>query len=214
LPATASRAQLAALETYELLARYRRGVENFSPRIFDLTDDQLDMAFLPDVAEQHGTGRWPARVLLGHLADAELVCTHRIRRVACEESPLLEYWDEDAFIDAGIYAGIGAPPPDGRAASLNTAAPDPAGFVATIHTLRQWTAQWLGALNDSAWERRGMHAHDGPMTLKDLVAFAAWHLEHHSRFLSAKLDRLLGPAPIEDGCGANCACRGRESQSG
>lgn len=208
-----SRAELGALDTAALLNRYARGVENFSPRVFQLDDEQLDMAFLPDVAESHGTGRWPTRVLLGHLADAELVYTHRIRRVAAEESPLLENWDEDAFIDAGIYN-----PPSPSGPALNGASPDPAGFIATIHTLRRWTAQWLESLDDAAWSRRGMHAQAGPMTLKDLVTYTTWHLEHHSAILSAKLERLLGPEPEmpvpEQGCGANCACKARESQGG
>ena len=68
--------ELAKLEIPELLARYGTGVENFDRRVFELSDDQLDMAFLPDA----GVGRWPVRVLLGHLADAELMQTARIRR--------------------------------------------------------------------------------------------------------------------------------------
>ena len=82
-----------------LLVRYLRGVGNFDERVYDLTDEQADTAFLPDA----GVGRWPVRVLLGHLADAELVYTYRVRRTIAEDAPVLALWDENAFVDGGIY---------------------------------------------------------------------------------------------------------------
>src|ERR1044071_1538478 len=68
--------QISALATPALLARFRKGVENLDRRMFWLKDAQLDSAFLPSA----GVGRWPVRVLLGHLADAELAVAHRMRR--------------------------------------------------------------------------------------------------------------------------------------
>ena len=76
------------------------GLQRFDSRIFELSDEQMDMAFLPDA----GVGRWPVRVLVGHLADAELAFIHRMRRAVAEENPVLAVWDENAFIDAGLYA--------------------------------------------------------------------------------------------------------------
>src|SRR5262245_33171220 len=96
-----SRDLVAALSDGELIARYRRGLERIDPRVFELSDAQLDTAFLPDA----GVGRWSVRVLMGHLADAELVFTHRMRRAVAEDHPVLGVMDENAFIDSGLYAG-------------------------------------------------------------------------------------------------------------
>lgn len=194
---------IASLPKLELVARYRFGVEQFDSRIFELEDEQLDRAFLPDV----GVGRWPVRVLLGHIADADLVLTHRIRRTLAEVRPILGLWDEEAFIDAGLYSGETKPPI--------------AGFVAMVHTMRRWQSESLLTLRDEQWQRRAMHPEQGELTVRWLVGYAAWHLEHHNRYLQAKLDHLLGPrpapspedcehqAPPSGGCGPGCGCVGK-----
>lgn len=173
--------QIAALPTAALLTRFRKGVENLDRRMFWLKDAQLDSAFLPTA----GVGRWPVRVLLGHLADAEMSFAHRMRRTVAEDHPVLAVWDENAFIDAGLYTA-GAPTPIGAGGSV-------AGFVAVIHTLRQFTAQWLANLSEDQFTRRAMHPERGEITVRDMLVYATWHLEHHARFLRAKLDKMLGP---------------------
>lgn len=188
---------LGVLSQADLLRRCAIGVENLDVRVLHMTDEQLDTAFLPDA----GVGRWPARVLLGHLADAEMVLTHRARRIIAEESPVLHVWDEDAFVDGGVYGG----------ASLRRGSPPPniGGMVATVYTLRAWMCEWLGTLDDVVWRRQGLHPQRGPMTLRQVWEYNTWHLEHHAWYLNAKVERLLGPAPAAGaavGCGAGCAC--------
>ncbi|MBZ0172057.1 MAG: DinB family protein, partial [Phycisphaerales bacterium] len=149
----------------DLIVRYLRGVENFDPRVFDLTDEQTDEAFPRDA----GAGLWPVRVLMGHLADAELVYTHRIRRTIAEDSPVLALWDEMAFVDGGLYGAELRPPV--------------AGFVAAIHTMRRWTAELLISLTPEQWDRRAMHPERGEITVLQMVETAAKHLEHHNQYL-------------------------------
>ena len=185
-----ARKELGALPSEELIARYRRGLECFDPRIFELSDEQMDMAFLPDA----GVGQWPVRVLAGHLADAELSFSHRMRRAVAEENPLLAVWDENAFIDAGLYAGGQHPV---------------GGFIAVVHTLRRWTSEWLATLTPEQLARQAMHPEPGPLSVKTILVYSTWHLEHHAQFLNAKICKMLGPAPAEEGgggCGAGCGC--------
>ncbi len=178
--------QFVQMSNCELLAHYRRGVENFDRRMFDLSQDQLDTAFLPEA----GVGRWPVRVLLGHLADAELAFVHRIRRTAAEDRPLHSAWDEEAFIDSGLY---GAQAENGK----HTGPHHPiAGYVAVIHTLRRWHADWLETLTPKQWERQSLHPVRGEQTLRVICNYATWHLEHHAWFLRAKLDRMLPAAHV------------------
>lgn len=193
---------IAGMDSRDLVRRYRYSVGHFDDRVFELSEEQLDTAFAPEA----GVGRWPVRVLLGHLADAELVNAHRIRRAVAEPGAVLGLWDENAFIDAGLYHS-----PGGGGASLN-GAPAPIGaFVGAIWTMRQWVGEWLGKLEAGAWHRTVMHPERGELSVRDLVVGNVWHLENHAYWLNLKAERFLGPRPSgcgPTGCGASgCACK-------
>ncbi len=184
--------KLMGLPNHELILRYRRGLESFDRRVFLLSEGQLDQAFLPDA----GVGAWPARVLLGHLADAELAFVHRMRRAVAEDGPVLAVWDENAFIDANIY---GCAPADRPMGEDDMRPFGPIGaYIAVIHTLRQWTSLWLSSLTDAQMQRTAMHPVRGPMTVKQILSYATWHVEHHGRFLVKKLDKMIGPMSEEE----------------
>lgn len=187
--------EVRSLAYESLLGRFAMGVENFDRRMFDLSPEQADMAFLPDA----GVGNWPVRVLIGHLADAELVNAHRIRRTLAEDKPLFAEWDENLFIDRGLYGTADGP------------RPPIAGFVATIHTLRRWTVEHYNSLTPIQLARVGMHPTRGPLSVRNIIELNTWHLEHHAAFLNRKVERLLGPAPAEDentgSCGSGCCCK-------
>jgi len=161
-----------------LLNRYAGWADCVPTRILKLSDEQLDTAFV----ESAGIGRWPVRVLVGHLADCELVYSHRMRRVASEDNPTIVGFDPDAFVDAGLYGSDqgGADKPIG-------------GFVAVIHTVRVWTVEWLNTLDEEAFARTGLHSEDGPVSIESLLAKAVWHTEHHAVYLNRKIDHMLGP---------------------
>lgn len=171
----------AAMSPPDLLRRYAKGIENFDRRIFQLSDEQLDMAFLPDA----NVGRWPIRVLVGHLADAELAFVFRMRLVVAEEHPVLQPWDENAFIDRGVY-GTDRTPKEARQPI--------AGPVATIHTLRKWHTDFLRSLEPADWQRTGLHPIRGEQSVKVILNYDTWHLEHHAWFLNAKVVKMLGLA--------------------
>ncbi len=179
---------MAALSIPDLVRRFNIGVENFDPRVARLTEVQVDTAFL----ESAGVGKWPVRVLLGHLADAEVVFVGRMRRVVGEDGPLFEVWDENAYVDRGMYAGSDRG--DGTAAAVVTR-PQPVGaFIAAVHTLRRWTGEWLGSLREDCWKRTAMHPQRGQQTLRTVLEYDVRHLEHHAWYLNRKVDKMLGPA--------------------
>ena len=210
---------VAATPRDELVRRYRFSVGAFDHRVFDLEGEQLDQAWLEEV----GVGRWPVRTLLGHLADAEVVFTHRLRRAVAEPGSVLSDWDDRAFVDAGLYeqvAGDQAPGVD----VPNTIAPPVGAFVGAIYTQRQWIGEWLGNLTSEAWDRRVLHPQRGELSVLDLAVINTWHLEHHAWFLNAKIEKFLGPRPEAEpgagacatqadqpgGCGAGCACASKQ----
>lgn len=168
-----------ALATTEAVARYRVGVQRLSRALLELDDEALDTFFRPE----SGSGRWSCRALVGHLADAEIVFAHRLRRTAAEDNPVVPGWDADAMIDARLYAD-----PD-----RNIRMPV-AGFIAVIHTTRLWVAEWLATLPEAAWSRRVLHQVRGEFTLRTMLDLATWHLEHHVWYLNRKLHALGVPA--------------------
>jgi len=190
--------EIRDLDAASLCARMRLGLEHFDPRVVELSQEQVSQAWLEDA----GVGRWPIRVLIGHLADAEIVLAHRIRRLLAEENPTLTLWDEHAFIDAGLYGcveGSNLLPPMG-------------GDLAMIHTTRNWLVALLMQLGDDQWSRSGMHPEKGPVTVREIANQNCWHLENHAWFLNAKIEKLLGPAPEPEACGdggcgkPSCGC--------
>jgi len=207
-PAFLSKEQLAELPTLQLISRFRRGVEAFDRRVFQLNERQIDMAFLPDA----GVGRWPVRVLVGHVADADLAAIHRMRRVVAEENPVFAEWDEDAFVDSNLYGNVHEGYADDAEADHARVMNALGGPMAVIHTNRQWAGQWMLSLEESAWSRSGMHPVRGVMTLRDILVSYIWHLEHHAKFLENKLDLILGPAAVEEASGE--CCGGAEKSGG
>jgi hypothetical protein len=60
----------------------------------------------------HGTaeapGKWSARVVVAHLADAELVGAFRLRMILAHDRPALAPYDQDRWADRLRYNAIGA----------------------------------------------------------------------------------------------------------
>ncbi len=193
--------EIRDLDAAGLTARLHIGLQHFDPRVVELDNEQVSQAWLEDA----GVGTWPIRVLIGHLADTEVVLAHRIRKIIAEENPTLSLWDEHAFIDGGIYGctdGSNLMPPMG-------------GDLAMIHTTRSWLVALLMQLNDSQWERTGLHPTNGPMSVRTIANYHCWHLENHAWFLNAKIEKIAGPLPEAEpctdgsgGCGkASCGCK-------
>lgn len=204
--------QIAELPTLHMLMRARKGIEHLDQRVFQLTEAQIDQAFLPSA----NVGRWPIRVLIGHLADAEVAAVHRMRRIVGEENPVVSGWDEDSFVDANLYQNASKQYADNPESDHARVMHALGGSMAVIHTLRQWSCQWLMTLDESAWSRTMMHPQRGAVNLRRYVALNTWHLEHHAKFLTQKLDHMgIAHEVVETGgcCGGDgggsggCGCK-------
>lgn len=198
---------LKALDWQDLVRRFAVGVEWFDPRLFHLPESDLDTPFKPE----SGAGQFPIRALVTHLADCDLVLLHRIRRAVSEETPMLGLFDHDAFLDGPLYG------PGTR--SGVTSAPPVAGSVAVLHTLRRWALDWLFDMDEATQNRSAMHPEKGAITVREILAYSTWHLEHHAKFLNAKIEHLLGPLPEappmpEGGCGPGCGCASKQAGGG
>jgi hypothetical protein len=118
-------------------------------------------------------GKWSTLEVVCHLADFEIVCADRIKRVIAEHEPTLFGGDPDLF-----------------AARLAYSARDVEEELELIELIRGQVARILATLAPEAFERRGIHSEAGPLTLADLVQRCTGHIPHHVRFIEEKRKAL------------------------
>jgi ribosomal 50S subunit-associated protein YjgA (DUF615 family) len=150
-------------DTVALLERFRRAPELLAVVLTGVFGEEEDFVPAP--------GKWSARQIVAHLADAEVVCAHRLRQVIAEENPTLVAFDQNAW-----------------ARNLDYARRKPKQSLETFRRVRAENYELLKELPESAFERLGNHAEAGPMTLRALVERNAAHAESHARQLQALRD--------------------------
>jgi hypothetical protein len=139
-----------------LLERFRRGPEVLAMVLTGVFGEEEDFVTAP--------GKWSIRQIVAHLADAELVGAHRMRRVAAEENPTLTAFDQDAWVK-----------------NLDYARRKPKQSLETFRRIRAENYELLRELPAAAFERSGTHTEDGPVTLLSLLEGYAHHAENHAR---------------------------------
>jgi hypothetical protein len=133
-----------------------------------LTDHELDAFPVP--------GTWSIRQLVVHMYDSDQIATHRMRRMAAEEKPLLVGYDETAF---------------SKVPAINAGSVEDVAELFALN--RRWTADFLRALPDAAFNRQGVHTQRGLVTIGELVTLYTKHVEGHRVFLLAKREKLGKP---------------------
>ncbi len=119
---------------------------------------------------------WNAPQVLGHLGDSSRYWGARFLRTVFEDQPQLPGVDQDGLMLAFAHRYRS---PDELLAMYRLAS---AGNVA-----------FLRALPADAWERVGVHAERGPMTLRDMVELQTDHEQIHLRQLREALG-MTAPA--------------------
>jgi hypothetical protein len=147
-------------DTKSILEHFRRGPELLALILTGVYGEEED--FSPQ------EGKWSARLITAHLADAELLLAHRVRQVIAESNPTLVGIDQDAW-----------------ARNLDYARRKPKQSLETFRRLRAENYELLKELPEAAFERTGMHTQFGPMTLRSLVDYGVEHVENHAKALQA-----------------------------
>jgi hypothetical protein len=141
-----------------LLERYRRGPELMAVVLTGVFGEEEDFSPAP--------GKWTARQIMAHLADAELVYAVRMRQVVAENNPPFLAFDQNLWAERLDYARR-----------------KPKQSLESFRRLRGEIHEFLKELPESAFERTGMHSKDGVLTLRQLVERLADHAESHARGL-------------------------------
>jgi len=147
----------------EQLARMERTVDDFAAAIKGVSDARLSKR--PD------DKNWSAREVVCHVRDTEESFMTRFQAILAMDEPRF-------------------PPvePDRWAVDRQYQRNDVGDALAAFRARREETLRFFRGLKPEQWERTGIHATRGKMTLKDFVELMAWHDDNHLDQLKRALD--------------------------
>jgi len=145
---------------------------------FEADADLLEKTYAP--------GKWTVRDLLVHLTDAEFMYLGRVCTGLAEPGGTVQGFDQDKWKATLKY--------NERPLHVCRALFDGA---------REQLIDLLGRFPDSALDNVVTHSEGGPMSLRKILTYLAWHSDHHLEQIDAaragqvwKLDSsAVGPAP-------------------
>ena len=146
-----------------LLERFRRGPELLAVVLTGVFGEEEDFAPAP--------GKWSARQIIAHVADAELVAAHRFRQMLAEDNPTLVAFDQDKW-----------------SANLDYSRRKPKQSLETFRRIRAENYDLLKDLPPAAFDRTGNHTERGALSVLNLMEGMAQHAESHARQLQELRD--------------------------
>jgi len=147
----------------EQLARMERTVNDYAAVVKNVSDAQLTKR--PDPKN------WSAKEVVCHVRDTEESFMMRFLSIMAMDDP--------KFLPVE---------PDRWAVERQYQRNDVQEALAALRTRREETLRFLRGLKPEQWERGGIHATRGRMTIKDFVELMAWHDDNHLDQLKRALD--------------------------
>lgn len=114
------------------------------------------------IVRQPGERRWSILQIVGHLADAELLASVRIRRIITQDRAKLWGYKQEIWADRLNY----------QQRKIET-------VVARFALLRRENAELLAGLPDAVWNQTGEHNEDGALSLRQLIEGYVSHTAKH-----------------------------------
>lgn len=145
---------MAGLDRAALIAKYAAGYDEIVDALAGITAAELDA--------REAAGEWSPREVAHHLADSEMTSAIRIRRIIAEDNPLIQGYDQEAYVrvlftDRPIESAL-------------------AGFAGA----RASTVPIIERLSDEQWSRYGTHSESGIMTAQSWLEYYADHAHDHA----------------------------------
>jgi len=163
-------------DTAEYLERIRSLAQSANPLELQRRTPEVIAGLIakatPDALRARpGTDKWSVGEILAHLAEDEIATAWRYRQMVEHNGIGLAGFDQDLWARLGDYR-----------------ARDPQESLALLRLLRNANLQFLAQLSDEQWERCGMHAERGRITVRELAAHMAGHDANHVE----QIRRILG----------------------
>jgi uncharacterized damage-inducible protein DinB len=112
-------------------------------------------------------GKWSVAEILMHLAEDELTSTWRYRQMLEYDGPQLPGFNQELWAQWSDYASW-----------------EPADALTMFRLLREANLKMLARLTPEQWERYGIHAERGKITVRDLCRHMAAHDINHIEQIS------------------------------
>lgn len=119
------------------------------------------------------TGKWSAREIVHHLGDSETTSAVRLRRLLCEDNPVIQGYDQDVF-----------------ATRLRYNERDMAPALEAFRSARATTMQLLSLMSEEDWQRTGTHTESGRYGVEDWLQIYADHAHNHAAQIRRLRDAL------------------------
>jgi hypothetical protein len=148
------------MDRTEIAAYLRQVPDLIEEALHGLSDDELRRRPSPD--------EWSALEICCHLRDSAEIEGQRIRRLAEEDEPALEAWDEQEL-----------------AAERNYPQDDPRRVRTALRAFWGGLAYQLESLTDEQWERAGTHPEWGAVTVRSRAEREVEHAQAHLEQLRA-----------------------------
>ena len=149
------------MELTTLIDNYLDGPQLLRKAVAGMSHEQLVARPIP--------GKWSTLEVVCHLADFEIVCGDRIKRVIAENEPTLFGGDPDLFAARLAY----------HQRSIEEE-------LLLIELVRKQVARILRTLKAEDFQRQGIHSEAGPLTLETLIQRMTGHIPHHIQFIEEK----------------------------
>ncbi len=117
-----------------------------------------------------GEESWTTSEIIGHLCDAARYWGGRMRMAVYEERPRLELFDQDALVRLAAY----------RYTPVDM-------LLREFRLVNAANVALLRGLTPEQWERVGMHAERGPLTVRQMVEIEANHERDHAQAFGGAL---------------------------
>jgi hypothetical protein len=138
----------------ELIQAYASGYEKLAQAVQGISSDLLEFKPAPE--------KWSIKEVAIHVSDAEMVAIDRMKRVISEDNPLLFKFYPDAWAGRLAYQTL-----------------DLQHYLDLFKLQRVGMTAILNGLQETDWQRTGVHNVTGKQTLHDIVKMFAGHVDRH-----------------------------------
>lgn len=130
----------------------------------------LNSATADDLTRTPAPGKWSVVEIVAHMAEDELTSTWRYRQMLEIDGVKLQGFDQNLWARLGDYATWTAQ-----------------DALEMFRLLREANLRMLAKLSPADWDRHGVHAERGKITVRDLARHMAAHDINHIK----QIERLL-----------------------
>jgi len=123
-------------------------------------------------------GKWSVRAILAHLAEDELVSSWRYRHMIEHSGATLLGFDQDEWARLGDYDSW-----------------TPREALEMFRLLREANLRVFARLTPEEWQRYGIHAERGRITVEELARHMAGHDVNHINQVRRSLEQIQEPSP-------------------